>query len=643
MTIRYLLLGEGDFTYSFDMCRYFYASLSSSQSSSSSSLALPSSSPSSSYEQNDCQHDDEVKDEDANPPNGNGTASARHDNATRSYSITCTGVDTHEELTAKYKDIDFVLQRIRQCRLPSSSSSSANVGLSTRILHGINAVEITPPSSSSSSPRYHHVIFHHPHLGTEDAARHSRFLHHFFHAAVHRWLIPAENDARARERERDVGRNGGLLYLTLVTGQCRRWKCLDAANERGLVLLRRGAFRPPPPPPAGGEEGETTRYRPRRHQSGKSFAKRRRRRRLREEDGDGEGEAEGETEGESETLVFGRACDWNDSSHVSGRDYVGFFPWEIETRGGSSSSSSSASSSDKPSHSCRYCDKSFHEARSLKNHLRCCHPDSEEVRAALSKRERKRSNNKRKNAPTQTQTQTQTQRQGEKDSMTTDQSNSTKTQPLSETNTHHRHHRKDDEIVEGPPWICKYCNEHTDNDAPVIPPRVFPHKQALLDHQRAKHFGDHVDIKPDWCNKHNHHHQHNRKHHVHDNSSRHLHHRDHPSSNDDDHHPALLSDSPSITESPHGSCPICNLPFLSEQMKLHHEREFLPSSSSPSSPPPSSSSGKGSSPPSNTSSSSRACSYCSKPFREVRARRQHENFCSERLSLGGVGTTISST
>jgi len=69
-TISYLLLGDGDFTYSLDLCRYI-ASLSHQTSNATDETVV--------------------------------------------YSVTCTGVDTIEELRCKYKDADFVLKNIRQC------------------------------------------------------------------------------------------------------------------------------------------------------------------------------------------------------------------------------------------------------------------------------------------------------------------------------------------------------------------------------------------------------------------------------------------------------------------------------------------------------------------------------------------------
>lgn len=86
----YLLLGEGDFTYSLDMCRYI-ASLPSNI------TTITTAAGSESIEEtSQCE-------------------SHHHPHHTSSFSITCTGVDTLEELRAKYKDIDFILRKIRCC------------------------------------------------------------------------------------------------------------------------------------------------------------------------------------------------------------------------------------------------------------------------------------------------------------------------------------------------------------------------------------------------------------------------------------------------------------------------------------------------------------------------------------------------
>ena len=187
--------------------------------------------------------------------------------------------------------------------------------VSVTVCHGVNAVE--PPSSSTSASdnqwKAHHVIFNHPHIGTEDAALHSRFLSHFLHIASIHWM-------RA---------SGGVLHLTLVKGQYERWNCERAAKRHDLVLLERNAFLPPP---GGGH------YQHRRHQTGKSFASR--------------------ATGGSETFTFGRRKD-------DGKYIATHLPWQ--------DSAPKAAMLEFP---CPHCEKTFREERSRESHIKSVHDPS---------------------------------------------------------------------------------------------------------------------------------------------------------------------------------------------------------------------------------------------------------------------------
>lgn len=572
----YLLLGEGDFTYSLDTCRYLASSLISSASVPSSTIASTTPPPTLLPDDDDDDDDDydtlSIKDE-------------------PSYSITCTGVDTHQELCDKYKDVEFVLRTIRQC---CSTVTNASVGggsiLKTAILHGVNAVEAEYDDTSNVINHHHHqqqprydtdrvetlhsfdrVLFNHPHLGTEDAQLHSRFLEHFFHAADRRWLrrgaSVASTDFANTEEITDKQRvnntnndksQGGLLYLTLVNGQCDRWNCIKGARKHGLVLLRRAPFHPPPAP-LSAEPSTSTYYQLRRHQSGKSFANRRRMQQSYENAGCSN------DENDSETLVFGRFSDYPLASAEArvgtGTDThyydVGLLPWEESTSRKAYEQKKKASEvysvgktiewyaslvKKKQLEKCKYCKKVFQEERSLKNHMLCSHPSCEEV---LTFKAGKKSRKKRKATD-----------DGDEGDSQSQQTSST----------------TDNEDA-GPPYICRIC----------ISERTFPHKQALLDHQRAKHLGNHVDIKPDWYRA---------------------------SSTSNEHK----------NNGSFGECPICNLSYSSETEKTRHTMEFVPV--------PSSTATKGTS--NNAAQKQFDCRHCSKSFRDARAQRQHENFCSVR-------------
>lgn len=99
------------------------------------------------------------------------------------------------------------------------------------------------------------------------------------------------------------------------------------------------------------------------------------------------------------------------------------------------------------------------------------------------------------------------------------------------------------------PVICSICEEVRLKDPSVNEtPRTFPHMQALLDHQRAKHFGSHSDIKPDWYNNCD-------------------------SEAQTDRHGNTEG---STSNSDLGSCSNCGMSYSSEAEKLQHELEFVP-------------------------------------------------------------------
>ena len=614
----YILLGEGDFTYSLDACRYVAVAAAASSSSSSSSTR---------------RHYGE---------NGDASSPPRH-----YHSITCTGIDTLDELRAKYRDADFVLGGIRSCSSSSSSSSFSSV--TTRISHGVNAVRAeecddvddgsgtTTHLRSSAPPSfYDHVIFNHPHLGTEDALLHSRFLAHLFHASTGRWMKP----------------DGGLLHLTLVIGQCERWRCLEWADRHGLVLLRRGKFVPPPPPPppataenhanaegeasgrkaAGGGGGGKTYYSLRRHQSGRSFANRRR---MQGDSRRGGGGGGGRGDGDSETLVFGRACDRPTPSTRDDADESTnlLLPWERDTppsndvlretvlhldelEGGAKSAIPAieeprSNGDDADPFPCKYCPRSFRERRSLRNHMASVHPDCDEVRS-WDEEKRCATKKGKKNEKIDRKRKSSTSDDGGdgKCNEATQQSDGGATQDRGDN----------DDGLKGPPWTCAICDRavlsREDGQQRVALRRIFPNEEALLAHQRAKHFGVHLDIKPDWHLRNN----------GDDGGS--------AGTNDveNDDHGGEYADpqdgSPSLVvrepETP--CCTICDRQFSMGMDELRHEMEFVPSSSAIARAMV-----RGIAAECVTKlSPSYKCAHCSKAFGEARAQRQHENFCSFR-------------
>jgi uncharacterized C2H2 Zn-finger protein len=205
--VTFLTLGDGDFSYSLDMAMYLSRSTKANK-----TAALPS-------------------------------------------RILATGIDSLEEVNSKYRNAPFLAKQLL--------SLNQEASISVTILHGINAVQ-PPPLIEADSWQADHVIFNHPHVGTEDATLHSRFISHFLDTCSSYWMR----------------RDGGILHLTLVKGQYERWKCEESAQRHDLILLETNYF---VPPPGGGH------YHHRRHQTGKSFASR--------------------ATGGSETLTFGRTKD----------------------------------------------------------------------------------------------------------------------------------------------------------------------------------------------------------------------------------------------------------------------------------------------------------------------------------------------
>jgi uncharacterized C2H2 Zn-finger protein len=223
----------------------------------------------------------------------------------RKIRLVATGIDSIDELTEKYRDSQFLLKRL-------ISLNGCN-NLSVKIQHEVNAVMVDSANADlDDASKAHHVIFNHPHLGTEDAVLHSRFLCHLFHAVSKSWLL-----------------NGGLFHLTLVKGQSERWECSRAANRAGMVLVDECPFQQIPITDAY--------YQHRRHQTGKSFISRAR--------------------GGSETFTFARKQDeelWRGDGSAR---LLWYRTAEMNEK----------------VFECPHCDRTFKEERSVKNHVASKH------------------------------------------------------------------------------------------------------------------------------------------------------------------------------------------------------------------------------------------------------------------------------
>jgi hypothetical protein len=178
--------------------------------------------------------------------------------------------------------------------------------------------------------------------------------------------------------------------------------------------------------------------------------------------------------------------------------------------------------------------------------------------------------------------------------------------------------------------VCLICeHQGQDQSSDVNDARTFPHLQALLDHQRAKHFGSHSQIKPDWC---------------HDNDNASL-----------NYQKAVINEKetgavPEESTTFFGNCSICGVSYSSKLERMLHDLEFIPTSSTTAATETT----KGHSKSTESASCdvnknamqpeqynlptdenlhpvlNWKCTYCNKLFRNVRDRLQHENFCSTK-------------
>jgi hypothetical protein len=577
---EYLTLGDGDFTYSFDLCRFLQAEAA--------------------LEMINVNINVNV-----NVNVNSGPKETDHQSQSTSTStrirVVCSGIDPLCELEKKYKDSNFIKNKIEGMNglvppitiarngAPKSmagdsmnASSSSNEGdqdeiktkapkrprtsetntgalrvcMNVSMHHSVNAIvpwtkdpshtfqeqeralplSLVLPLTPSPSPplpltpcKYKRVIFNHPHIGNEDAQLHSRFLSHFFHSVHTHWLAP-----------------NGTVHLALVKGQCERWKCIDAAEKHGFVLVHRDTFKPPPSPGQyiksrleemdmdmnviameRQEQGQRQRHIPniyqskqafkrrfkhRRHQSGRSFA-------SRAKDG-------------SETLSFGRKIEM-DQINIA---IEGHLPWQ-----------NLGWKEDENVFHCPHphCDKSFGDERARKNHVKCVHDN-------VGKNE-----------------------------------NESESDVGSERSTG--------------PIVCEICGHD----------RIFSNKEALLAHQKAKHTGQFTDIKPDWAS-----------------ATRTASTVSATSENESLEGKGVAEksmdciskadkDESAREDEIIGTCNICGLEYKNHAMKLQHYNQFIPEFSTDEKVQKSV-----------RDLLSYPCFKCNKGFRDQRAQKQHENFCS---------------
>lgn len=259
-----------------------------------------------------------------------------------------TGIDSPDELKRKYTDSEFTLRKLKRLNCTSKHPEDQ---FRVMVFHSINAIsEEGTRADNCDFPLANHVIFNFPHLGTEDAKLHSSFLCHLFYSVSNAWMTDDKE---------------GSFHLALAHGQFERWRCSEAAERHGFVLLSRARFRPPPLP-----SGAKTHYQSRRHHTGKSFATR--------------------TTGPSEIFTFRRrntkdnnttqtSCMPSQSSlpgwYRPGNHVVSSDSLANESRNPTSDDRAKASNSsvDTSAFACSHCGRGFREQRSLMNHFRYKH------------------------------------------------------------------------------------------------------------------------------------------------------------------------------------------------------------------------------------------------------------------------------
>ena len=278
----------------------------------------------------------------------------------KSLHLLATGLDSIEALLAKYKDSTFLVTRLKgldktvRRRGASVTSGIAGSGddddsilLHVSVHHGVNAICQTslPLSNPLGHSRAQHVVFHHPHLGTEDAVLHSQFLCHLFHSVSTVWL---END------NSDDAIN--CFHLTLVKGQFTRWKCAEAAERHGMMLVDRRPFSPP--------RVENPYYQHRRHQTGRSFA-------ARASDGS-ETYTFTRQKTQAKTLVLGSGDGAPNKKKVAELVSMLLGTTGLERESADDNDRSNNNDCDSLL-ACPYCEKTFREERSRKCHVKAVH------------------------------------------------------------------------------------------------------------------------------------------------------------------------------------------------------------------------------------------------------------------------------
>jgi hypothetical protein len=443
-----------------------------------------------------------------------------------------------------------------------------NNNLIVFIQHGVNAIlplqRLESSSESSTVPSRQRdyetascpltqpadiVLFNHPHLGVEDANLHAYFLAHLLDSVNRYWLKKLCNSSQNNYyQQHDSNASGhhrgglGIFFLTLALGQWERWKGDDAAARLGWFIVNRLPFQTPlekNASTAGDGVDEKPYFQLRRHQTGKSFANRRK-------------------ANTSETFALGRLAEKELLERQDSPSPARLF-WYSHSDSIPTQSVNTTETTTTTTFACPFCDRTFCEQRSVKNHIRCKHPNQDQPHQRNGKEGVEERNKNHENEHAQSQ-----QRQKE--------------------------------------WECPYCSNCRNDDTSSIASyhlskrqrRIFQNQQALQDHIKAKHHALHSKIPPDYQM---------------------------PSTAIADVSDEPQSDSLVATrgasQQPVEHCDVCLAVFATAQEERHHMDRFIPP---PTTTSTTTTTTHVSSKLETTVLMPFACTFCAKAFREKRAR-----------------------
>jgi Domain of unknown function (DUF2431)/Zinc finger, C2H2 type len=432
--LKILLLGDGDFSWSFDFARYVKKNLTMLNN----------------QITKNCMVSNTIK------TNGSSDENSRHRNKINSLwppsslnyyncvEICATGIDSEKEIEQKYPHSkSFIIPKLLKLNNNQSTVENNKV-LVVQVKHNINAITqqtnytqqvseniLTANTTTSRyDDHYDIVMFHHPHLGVEDCKLHNQFLHHFFYSVRNFWWYSSSSPSSSASNN-NKNENMKLLYITLASGQYERWKCKEAAVKHQFHLLHRCHFIAQPAIKADEDNNRHDTelhfpqyYEHRRHQTGKSFAKR--------------------VQGNSETFIYTDALQPTSQIPID-------LPWFVMT------SQLPIVHSESDNITCPYCQKTFRETRSLKNHIQTKHGNT--CDALLTTR-----------IPSTN---------DQEDKMETASPKRMKSDP---TDQHHFDHISE--------FSCLQCFSNGN-------PRMFSSHEGLRDHMKAKHNAIHPNLSSD--------------------------------------------------------------------------------------------------------------------------------------------------